>query len=195
VQQDGQGQMRVPLGQCSHLRLDRRKGGPVRVGVDVALGCALLLVPLDTEPEEVQALVDVGDQGLLRRQAQAHRGQDLRDLFPERLSVALGARDHQAPVVRIPDQPVGGKTFLTALRPLPGFARGSSRRPGYVPVQGGKGPLLSNGDRIPPCGQPVLLFRSTWSSPRIPALRNAFTRASTRLSPIRLRTPVYKSGV
>jgi len=37
-------------------------------------------VALDAPAEKVQALLDVGDQGLFRRQAQAHRGQDHCDL-------------------------------------------------------------------------------------------------------------------
>jgi RNA-directed DNA polymerase len=40
----------------------------------------------------------------------------------------------------------------------------------------------------PPCGVPVTLSLSTWSSPRTPALRNAFTNPRTRLSPTRRRT-------
>ena len=41
---------------------------------------------------------------------------------------------------------------------------------------------------MPPCGVPVAVSRSTPSSPRMPARRNAFTSARTRLSPIRPRT-------
>jgi hypothetical protein len=48
--------------------------------------------------------------------------------------------------------------------------------------------LLSNGDKIDPCGVPALVSASVPSSSRMPALRNAFTKARTRLSPIRRRT-------
>ncbi len=44
------------------------------------------------------------------------------------------------------------------------------------------------GERIPPCGVPVLLPLTAPSSVRIPAIRNAFTNASTRLSAMRPRT-------
>ena len=40
---------------------------------------------------------------------------------------------------------------------------------------------------MPPCGVPVTVSRITWSSPRTPALRNAFTSPRTRLSPTLLR--------
>ena len=39
-------------------------------------------VALDAPAQKVQALVDVGDQGLLRRQAQPHPGEHPGDLFP-----------------------------------------------------------------------------------------------------------------
>ena len=48
--------------------------------------------------------------------------------------------------------------------------------------------LLSSGERIPPCGVPVTVSRSTPSSVRMPALQNAFTKPRTRLSAIRCRT-------
>ncbi|MGY3205736.1 hypothetical protein ACVW19_006251 [Streptomyces sp. TE5632] len=51
----------------------------------------------DAPAEEVQALLDVGDQILLLRQAQAHRGEDFRDLVAQRLGLGLGAVHHQAP--------------------------------------------------------------------------------------------------
>lgn len=54
--------------------------------------------------------------------------------------------------------------------------------------------LDSSGDKIPPCGVPVVVSRSSRSSPRMPALRNAFTRARTRLSPIRARTRPIRAG-
>jgi hypothetical protein len=47
---------------------------------------ASLPVALDAPAEEVEALIDMGDQGLVRRQAQAHRGQDICDLLPEGFS-------------------------------------------------------------------------------------------------------------
>ena len=48
--------------------------------------------------------------------------------------------------------------------------------------------LLSNGDKIEPCGVPVSVSFSAPSSVRMPAFKNAFTSARTRLSPTRART-------
>jgi hypothetical protein len=44
---------------------------------------------------------------------------------------------------------------------------------------------------MPPCGVPVLVSCKAWASDdsvRIPALQNAFTKPSTRRSPMRRRT-------
>jgi hypothetical protein len=48
-----------------------------RVGVDGQLPAASFRLPLDAEAEEVEAMVDVADLGLRRREAQAHRGEDI----------------------------------------------------------------------------------------------------------------------
>ena len=48
--------------------------------------------------------------------------------------------------------------------------------------------LASSGDRMPPCGVPVSVSSTSPSSVRIPALRNALTSRSTRLSLTRGRT-------
>src|SRR3954454_1101090 len=55
--------------------------------------------------------------------------------------------------------------------------------------------LLSSGERIDPCGVPVSVALTTRSSPRMPALRNAFTRARTRLSPDACPHPVHETRV
>ena len=68
-------------------------------GRPIALGS--FAVALDAPPEKIEAIVDVGDQGLLLRQAQAHRGEDPGDLLAQCLRVGLGARHDQAPVVRL----------------------------------------------------------------------------------------------
>jgi hypothetical protein len=94
---------------------------------------------LDVPPEEVQALVNVGDQGLLLRQAKAHRGQDPGDLLPQRFGVLAGAFDHQAPVVGIPDQPVRRLTLRAALGAGVVAERGASRSLGDVLVQDRQG--------------------------------------------------------
>ena len=48
--------------------------------------------------------------------------------------------------------------------------------------------LASSGERIPPWGVPVTLSLAVPISVRMPAFRNAFTSASTRLSATRVRT-------
>ena len=48
--------------------------------------------------------------------------------------------------------------------------------------------MASSGERIPPCGVPVMLSLAVPLSVRMPAFKNAFTSASTRLSPTRART-------
>jgi len=68
--------------------------------------------------EKVETVVDVGDQGLLRRQAQAHRGQDPGDLLPQGFSVVAATRDRQAPVVGVPDQPIVGQAMTAAPGPF-----------------------------------------------------------------------------
>ena len=55
--------------------------------------------------------------------------------------------------------------------------------------------LASSGDRIPPCGVPVGVSRSSPSSVRIPAFRNALTRARTRLSFDPSTHPVHQGRV
>jgi len=51
------------------------------------------------------------------------------------------------------------------------------------------------GVKMPPCGVPVSVSRCSPSSVSTPALRNAFTSASTRLSLTRARTRSITAGV
>jgi len=60
----------------------------------------------DTEAQEVEALVDVGDLRLRIRKAQAHRGEHRRHLRAERLGVLTGASNKDDEIVRVPDEPV-----------------------------------------------------------------------------------------
>ena len=48
--------------------------------------------------------------------------------------------------------------------------------------------LASSGERIPPCGVPVMLPSRDPVAVRTPALRKDFTNARTRLSLIRARS-------
>ena len=73
------------------LGLDGRKRLLGRVDVDVVLAGASFTVALDAPAEKVEAVVDVGDQGLFRRQAQAHRREDPGDLLLQGFGVRLGA--------------------------------------------------------------------------------------------------------
>ena len=123
-------------------------------------------------------------------------GEDLGDLFPQGFRVRLGARHQQAPVVRVPAEPVVGQTLAAPLGP---FIRAGPRA---LPVPWAmcssrteRATLLSNGERIDPCGVPALVSASVPSSVRMPAFRNAFTKARTRLSPIRLPHPIHEGGM
>ena len=60
------------LCDAAALRSARPVSGHHGVGVDVLLPRASLAVPLDAPPQEVEAFVDVGDQGLCRRQVFVH---------------------------------------------------------------------------------------------------------------------------
>jgi hypothetical protein len=67
----------------------------------VALASAWLAVTLDAPAEEVQALVDGGDQRLGGRQAQAHRRQDRRDRIARLLGVLAVAGYQDQKVIRL----------------------------------------------------------------------------------------------
>jgi hypothetical protein len=54
--------------------------------------------------------------------------------------------------------------------------------------------FASSGDKIPPCGVPVWLSLSWPSWVKMPAFRNAFTSARTRLSATRWRTRSIRAG-
>src|SRR5665647_3440497 len=73
VDEGGERLVRRPLRRSLNLGLHWGQCGLGGIGVHVVLRRASLLVPLDTESEEVEALVDVDDPRLLLRQAQAHR--------------------------------------------------------------------------------------------------------------------------
>ena len=73
----------------------------------------------------------------------------------------------------------------------PGFTFGAPEHKLGIkgsPTRTDRATLLSNGDKIEPCGVPVSVSFSVPSSVRMPAFRNAFTSARTRLSPTRART-------
>ena len=55
--------------------------------------------------------------------------------------------------------------------------------------------LANSGDRIPPWGVPVIVRRRLVSLVRTPALRNAFIRRRTRLSPNTISHPTQQGGV
>ena len=100
---------------------------------------------LDAPPEEVQAIVDMGDQGLFLRQAKAHRGQDPGYLFPQLNGVRLGAMHGQAPVVRVPDQPVVGQTVTPPLGRCDLADPGTPGTPDDVFVQDRQGHVAQQG--------------------------------------------------
>ena len=53
--------------------------------------------------------------------------------------------------------------------------------------------LASSGERMPPCGVPVLVPLTAPSSERIPAIRNAFTKPSDALVPDSIAHPVQRA--
>ena len=178
---------------CPAQRLDLRRDGPQGllggVGVDVVPVGASLAVALDAPAEEVEALVDVGDQSLLRRQAQAHRGQDPGDLLPQGFGVAPGAVTPSG--TSRPRTGSAGSWAGRGAAAWPARPAGPRARlgPGRCARPGPRGRRCSAAGRgSPPAGCRCRCLRSTRSSPRMPALRNAFTSARTRLSPIRRRT-------
>jgi hypothetical protein len=134
-QQGFERQVRVLSAPGLHLRGRGLDGLGRGVGVDVAAVGASLAAALDVPSEEVEALVDVGDQGLLRGQAQTHRGQDPGDLLAEGFGVVLGARDEQAPVIGVPHQAVVGPIMTAPGEPLVAADARASRRMGDVLVQ------------------------------------------------------------
>lgn len=81
---------------CNRLDLPARRRHRLarREGVDERLRCSWLAVPLDAEPEELEAFIDVDDGGLLLRQTQPHRGKHVRGLLAYRLCVLTRSR-HQ----------------------------------------------------------------------------------------------------
>jgi hypothetical protein len=66
VQQGGERQVDVLSAQRLHLPGHGLEGLASRVGVDVVPVGASLAAALDVPAEEVEALVDVGDQSLVR---------------------------------------------------------------------------------------------------------------------------------
>jgi hypothetical protein len=74
---------------------------------------ALLLVALDVPAQEVEPVVDVGDQSLLLRQAQAHRCQDPDEFVAHPYGILAGAADEDEEVVGVPHQAVVGDSVTS----------------------------------------------------------------------------------
>jgi hypothetical protein len=123
-----------------------REGG----GVEVAPVGASLAAALDVPAEEVEALVDVGDQGLFLRQAQTHRGQHPCDLLAQGFRAGLRARHDQAPVVAVSGQPVVRQSMTAAREPVVAACPGPARSLGDVLVQDRQGHVAEQrGERAP----------------------------------------------
>src|SRR5512132_2833715 len=101
VQQDGERLVSALPGERPELRLDRCQRLLGRVGIDIALTRASLLVPLDAEPEKIEALVDMGDPRFRLRQAKAHRGKLRCDLLTQRLGMGTAASHQHDEIVRV----------------------------------------------------------------------------------------------
>jgi hypothetical protein len=172
--QGRKGLVRGLSGQRSHLCLDRGQGLLGRVGVDVALGRASLWVPLDAEPEEVEALVDVAGPCLGGGQVQpigastAATCSRIASAWALEPATMTTSRPRSGPAARSP-RPAGaadGAAWGSRLPPRPG------RRARQAPITR----CWPAAGTIPPCGVPALVSCSTPSSLRMPALQNALTR-------------------
>jgi hypothetical protein len=73
---------------------------------------------LDAPPQKVDTLVDVGDLGLLLRQAQAHRGEYRCRPVSHLHRMLAGAGHQQQPIIGVPNQPIIGLPVPFAFRPL-----------------------------------------------------------------------------
>ncbi len=93
----------------------------------MALGRTPLLVPLDAKPQEVEALVDVGDLRLGRGKPQPHPTEHLCRLLPQPLRVGAGTSNHRQPIIRIADQAVVGQAPMSTRLPAVGGAHRSPR--------------------------------------------------------------------
>jgi hypothetical protein len=76
-------------------------------------------MPLDTHPEEIETLVDVGDPRLLLGQAKAHRRENRRSFRAQALGVGSVPGHHQHPVVGITDEAVVGESLAASSLPSP----------------------------------------------------------------------------
>jgi hypothetical protein len=70
------------------------------------------------EPEEVEALIDVDDAGLLRRQPQPHWGENVCHLLPQRLGMPALPGHHHHEVVGIADELPVSEAVPFAFGPL-----------------------------------------------------------------------------
>ena len=102
----------LPSGGCSHLGPDPVQGLLRRVGVDQPPGASSLLVPLDVEPEKVEALVDGGDLGFVGGQPQTQAGPRSPRCRRRGPRLITAAADHHHEVIRIADQAVGRGSAL-----------------------------------------------------------------------------------
>src|SRR5690554_4094955 len=70
----------------------------------------------DGVSQEVDALGEMGDTGLVPAESQSHPGEMVCDLVSERfgLWLSVGAFDHHYEVVRVADHPIGDETLLAS---------------------------------------------------------------------------------
>ena len=97
-----------PLSKRPHRTLDVGQRGLARVGIDRTLARAPFLVPLDAEPEEVEALVHVGDPRLRLGEPQPHGTKYRCHLFAQGVDVGTPAGHQYHEVVRVANETVGG---------------------------------------------------------------------------------------
>ena len=85
------------------------------------------------------------DHSLVRGQAQTHPGQDSGDLLLEGFGVAAGARNDQAPVIGVSDQPMVRQAVTATLPPLDRPSLGTSWFLGEELVQDREGHIAEQG--------------------------------------------------
>ena len=98
-------------------------------------------------------------------------------------------------VIGVPDQPVVGKIAGAALGPLVVAGLGPPGELVMCSSRTDRATLLSNGDKIDPCGVPALVSRQFRSSPRMPGLQERLHQGQDALIPDARPHPVHEAGM
>ena len=140
-------------------------------------------MPLDAVAQEYEAVVDMGDVGFGLRQRQPHG----------RLGVLAAAVDSYHEVIGVSSQPIVRQSLPPTHLALVGSGRLRCPKRGEVLIEHAQGDVGQQRREDASLGVPVVVSFSCASLVRMPALRNALTSTSTRLSPTRRRTRSIKA--